>query len=160
MFSCEIGRSKRAGLRIPVEFDVKCELSDFPVVMGKAVNLSTEGIFIMTAELIGIDVKMGLEFLMPATLNSIQVVGESVWSSPCKAEERLSQGTGIRFVNLAEPYLTMIRDYSLTKLYDDEFLRREGIIQVLSDIRNLPPKYRLKAYNILIKKGSKHILPN
>lgn len=148
----DIGRSKRNGLRIPVDFDVRCELSGSPTVMGRAVNMSTGGIFITTSEPIGVKVKMDLEFLMPDTLNSIQVRGESVWSCPLKAQTNLSQGTGIRFVGLAEPYLGLIRNYSLSRLYDDGYVRREGIVQILSDLRNLPPMYRLKAYHILIRK--------
>jgi Tfp pilus assembly protein PilZ len=130
------------------------------MVMGRAVNMSTGGIFITTSEPIGIQVKMNLEFLMPETLNSVQVQAESVWSCPHQGQSQLWQGTGIRFVSLEEPYLSMIRDYSLVKLYDDDFVRREGIIQILSDIRNLPPLYRLKAYHILIRKESKLTLPN
>jgi len=159
MYLCDIRRSKRAGLRIPVDFDVRCELKGSPTVMGRAVNMSTGGIFITTAEPIGVQVKVNLEFLMPETLNSIQVQGESVWSRPHKAQTHLSQGTGIRFVILAEPHLSLIRNYSLVKLYDDDFVRREGILQVLSDIRNLPPLYRLKAYHILIRRESKVKLP-
>jgi len=129
-------------------------------VMGRAVNMSTGGIFITTAEPIALQVKMNLEFLMPDTLNSIQVRAESVWSCPHKVQTNLSQGTGIRFVGLAEPYLSLIRDYSLSMLYDDDFVRREGIVRILSDIRNLPPSYRLKAYHILIRKESKLNLPS
>ena len=92
---------------------------------------------------------------MPDTLNSIQVQGESVWSRPLEVQQDLWQGTGIRFVGLAEPYLSLIRDYSLSRLYDEEFVHREGILQILSDIRNLPPLDRLKAYHILIRKESK-----
>jgi hypothetical protein len=159
MYLCDVGRSKRAGLRIPVDFDVRCELRGSPMVMGRAVNISTGGIFITTAEPIGLQVKVNLEFLMPDTLNSIQVQGESVWSRPHKTQTILSQGTGIRFVGLAEPYLSLIRDYSLIKLYEDAFVSRAGILQMLGDIRNLPPLYRLKAYHILIRKESKVKLP-
>jgi uncharacterized protein (TIGR02266 family) len=157
---CDIGRSKRAGLRIPVDFAVRCELRGSPMVMGRAVNISTGGIYVATAKPIGIGVKVNLEFLMPETLNSIQVQGESVWSRPHKAQNNLLQGTGIRFVGLAEPYLSLIQNYSLNKLYADDFVRSEGILQILSDVRNLPPLYRLKAYHILIRKESKVTLPN
>jgi len=159
MYLCDIGRSKRAGLRIPVDFDVRCELRGLPMVMGRAVNMSTGGIFITTAEPIGLQVKVNLEFLMPETLNSIQVQGESVWGCPHRTQTNLSQGTGIRFVGLAKPYLSIIQDYSLIKLYDDDFVRTEGILQLLGDIRNLPPLYRLKAYHILVRKESKVKLP-
>jgi hypothetical protein len=52
----------------------------------------------------------------------------------------------------------MIRDYTLKMLNNEELLRNGGILLVLDDLRNLPPEDRLKAYNILIKKGSGHIL--
>jgi hypothetical protein len=155
MYLFDAERSKRTGLRIPVDFDVRCELMGYPTVMGRAVNMSTGGIFITTAEPIGVQLRMNLEFLMPDTLNSIQVLGESVWSRPLEVQTNLSQGTGIKFVGLAEPYLILIRDYSLSRLYDEEFVRREGILQILSDISNLPPLDRLKAYHILIRKEGK-----
>jgi Tfp pilus assembly protein PilZ len=125
--------------------------------MAKAVNMSTEGLFITTSEPIELKARLVLEFLMPATLNSIKVQGESVWSRPCASQEKQLQGTGIKFVNLEESHLSLIRDYALSKLYDNEFVEGEGIVQLLNDIRNLPPQWRLKAYNILIKKGGKHL---
>ncbi len=157
MFPSATARSKRAGLRIPVDFQVRCEYGGKPTVMAKAVNMSTGGLFITTSEPIELQARLGLEFLMPATLNSIHVQGESVWSRPCASQAKQLQGTGIKFVNLKEPHLSLILDYALSKLYDDEFVDGEGIVQLLSDIRNLPPQWRLKAYNILIKKGGKHL---
>lgn len=159
MMPGETARSKRTGLRVPVDFQVRCEYSGNgrPPVMAKAVNMSTGGLFITTSEPIQPKVRLVLEFLMPATMNSIQVQGESVWSCPCSSQEKQLQGTGIKFVNLDEPHFRLIRDYALSKLYDDEFVKEEGIVQLLSDIRNLPPQWRLKAYNILIKKGGKHL---
>jgi Tfp pilus assembly protein PilZ len=120
-------------------------------LMGKAINLSTAGMLIMTSEPISKEEKLGLEFLleflMPHTLNSIRVEGESVWTCTRAAEKGDVQGIGIKFVDLEEPYLSMIRDYA----------QEEGIIQVLSDIRNLPSSWRLKAYHILLKKGSGYL---
>jgi Tfp pilus assembly protein PilZ len=158
MYPSEKARSKRAGLRVPVDFQVKCEYSENgrQAVMAKAVNLSTGGLFITTSEPIEPKARLVLEFLMPATMNSIQVQGESVWSRPCSSQDKQFQGIGIKFVNLKESYFNLIRDYALSKLYDNAFVEEEGIVQVLNDIRNLPPEWRLKAYNILIKKGSKH----
>ena len=71
--------------------------------MAKAVNMSTGGLFITTSEPIEVNARLVLEFLMPATLNSIQVQGKSVWSCPCASQEKQLQGTGIKFVNLKEP---------------------------------------------------------
>jgi hypothetical protein len=125
--------------------------------MAKAVNMSTGGLFITTSEPIELKARLVLEFLMPATLNSVKVQGESVWSRPWSSQEKQLQGTGIKFVNLKEPHLGLILDYALSKLYDDAFVEGEGIVQLLSDIRNLPPQWRLKAYNILIKKGGERL---
>jgi Tfp pilus assembly protein PilZ len=155
-----MNRSKRTGLRVPVDFDVKCQVSGSPIFMGKAVNMSTGGIFVKTMVPIEDEARIGLEFLLPETLTSIKVQGKSVWSRPSCITDKHWQGTGIRFENLGDPHLNLIREYSLTKLYDDNFVRQEGIVQVLSDVRNLPPKWRLKAYNILIKKGGKHLPSN
>ena len=159
MMPGETARSKRAALRVPVDFQVKCEYSGNgkPPVMARAVNMSTGGLFITTSEPIQPKVKLVLEFLMPATMNSIQVEGESVWSCPYSSQEKHLQGTGIKFVNLEKSYFNLIRDYALSKLYDKEFVEGEGIVRVLNDIRNLPPEWRLKAYNILIKKGGKNL---
>lgn len=157
MVSNKIGRSRRTGLRVPVDFDVCCQVAGRRTCMGKAINISTSGIFIMTSEPINTEEKIGLEFLIPETLNSIKVEGKAVWNCTRTAQNGRSQGIGIKFVDLKEPYASMIQDYSLSKLYDDEFLQEEGIDQVLSDIRNLPPSWRLKAYDILIKKGSGYL---
>lgn len=157
MFPRATARSQRTGLRIPVDFRVRCEYGGKPTVMAKAVNMSSGGMFITTSEPIQPRARLALEFLMPATMNSIQVQGESVWSHPHLSQEKQLQGTGIKFVNLKEPYLSLIQDYALSKLYDNEFVESEGIVQLLSDIRNLPPRLRLKAYNILIKKGGKNL---
>jgi hypothetical protein len=159
MFPRQTARSKRAGLRIPVDFKVRCEYggNGKPTVMARAVNMSTGGLFITTSEPIELKARLVLEFLMPATMNSIQVQGESVWSRRYSFQEKQLQGTGIKFVNLKEPYLNLIWNYVLSKLYDNEFVEGGGIVQVLNDIRNLPPQWRLKAYNILIKKGGERL---
>ena len=153
-------RSKRTGLRVPVDFDVRCEVSGSPTFMGKAVNISTGGIFVETVEPIEDEAQIGLEFILPETLSSIKVKGKSVWSRPSSIMDKHWQGTGIKFENLGEPYLSLIRDYALAKLYDDNFVSEEGIVQVLNDVRNLPPSYRLKAYHILIKKGAGPFFPD
>jgi hypothetical protein len=147
-------RSKRTGLRIPVEFDVRCEAPGKPGLLGKAVNLSTAGIFLRSPERIVTPSRVDLEFVIPKTFNSIHVQGEPVWSCPYRLGQWRLQGTGIRFVGLGEPYLSLIREYALSKLYDEDFVRSQGILNILDDIRNLPPIWRLKAYHILIRKAS------
>ena len=120
-----MNRSRRAGLRVPVDFDVKCEVSGSPAFMGKAVNISTGGMFLRTSVPIEVDVRIGLEFLLPETLNSIQVDGKSMWSRPSEVDDELWQGTGIKFDDLGETCLNLLWEYSLTNLYDDNFGRKE-----------------------------------
>ena len=129
MIPRETGRSRRTGLRVPVDFQVRCEYNGNgrPTVMAKAVNMSTGGLFITTSEPIELKAKLVLEFLMPATMNSIQVQGESVWSCPCSSQEKQLQGTGIKFVNLDEPHFRLIRDYALSNWYVNDLVKGEEL---------------------------------
>jgi len=153
----EGGRSKRKSLRVPVNLDVRFDLADGSISKAKIINLGTEGIFVKSAEPLHPGESVGLEFLLPGTLNSIQLTGEVMYS---RTEEETEGGdagyhvAGIKFSNLDEPYHGMIRDYTLKMLDNEELLRDGGILLVLDDLRNLPPEDRLKGYHILIKKGS------
>ena len=75
-----------------------------------------------------------------------------------EGEDAAYHVAGIKFSGLEEPYHGMIRDYTLKMLDNEELLRDGGILLVLDDLRNLPPEDRLKAYHILIKKGSGPVL--
>ena len=102
-----------------------------------------------------------MEFLLPGTLNSIELAGEVMYSRVHEEEQGQDEDVhvaGIQFTDLKEPYYGMIRDYTLKMLNNEELLRDGGILLVLDDLRNLPPEDRLKAYNILIKKGSGPLL--
>jgi hypothetical protein len=92
---------------------------------------------------------------LPGTLNSIQLEGEAVWCR-CSYKEQTEPFhlTGIRFTDLVDPNRSLIRDYTLRMLSNREVVQDQGITNVLNDIRNLPAMDRLKAYNILIKKGA------
>ncbi|UCG22023.1 MAG: PilZ domain-containing protein [Deltaproteobacteria bacterium] len=153
----EGGRSKRRSLRVPVNLDVRFDLADGSILKAKIINLGTEGIFVKSAEPLHPGESVGLEFLLPGTLNSIQLAGEVMYS---RTEEEGEGGdveyhvAGIKFSDLEEPYHGMIRDYTLKMLDNEELLRDGGILLVLDDLRNLPPEDRLKAYHILIKKGT------
>jgi hypothetical protein len=153
-------RSKRRSLRAPVSIDVRCETAGGATLKGRAVNLGTEGIFVKVAEPIDVREKVTVEFLLPGTLNSIQLVGEVVWSHPYSEDEgeESFHVAGIKFADLGEPYRSLLRDYTFKMLDSEELVRSQGILQVLDDIRNLPSMDRLKAYNILIKKGSGPLL--
>ncbi|MCG6916715.1 MAG: PilZ domain-containing protein [Deltaproteobacteria bacterium] len=153
-------RSKRKSLRVPVNLDVRFDLVDGSSLRAKIINLGTEGIFVKSAEPLHPGESVGLEFLLPGTLNSIQLVGEVMYSrtNEEEGEDAAYHVAGIKFSDLEEPYHGMIRDYTLKMLDNEELLRDGGILLVLDDLRNLPPEDRLKAYHILIKKGSGPVL--
>ena len=153
------GRGQRKSLRVPVNLDVRCDLADGSSIKAKIVNLGTEGIFVKSATPLSPGDTLTMEFLLPGTLNSIELVGEVMYSRVHEEEEgqdEVVHVAGIQFSDLKEPYFGMIRDYTLKMLNNEELLRNGGILLVLDDLRNLPPEDRLKAYDILIKKGSGH----
>jgi hypothetical protein len=157
----EGGRSKRKSLRVPVNLDVRFDLADGSRLKAKIINLGTEGIFVKSAEPLHPGEKVNLEFLLPGTLNSIQLAGEVMYSRTSEDEQGGDAGyhvAGIKFVDLEEPYHGMIREYTLKMLDNEKLLRNGGILLVLDDLRNLPPEDRLKGYHILIKKGSGPVL--
>ena len=157
----EEGRSKRKSLRVPVNLDVRFDLADGSRLKAKIINLGTEGIFVKSAEPLQPGERVNLEFLLPDTLNSIQLAGEVMYSRTDEDAQGGDAGyhvAGIKFASLEEPYHGMIRDYTLKMLDNEELLRNGGILLVLDDLRNLPPEDRLKGYHILIKKGSGLVL--
>lgn len=157
----EEGRGKRRSLRVPVYLDVRCDLADESSIKAKIINLGTEGIFIKSPDPISVGEKVTVEFLLPGTLNSIRVAGESVWARSHEEGEEEDENyhvAGIEFVDLEEPYHRLVLDYTLKMLNNEDLLRDGGILLVLDDLRSLPPMDRLKAYNILIKKGSGPVL--
>lgn len=157
----EEGRSKRKGLRVPVNLDVRCDLTDGSSLKARIVNLGTEGVFVRSADPLNPGDRLTMEFLLPGTLNSIQLVGEVIYARAHEEEQGQVEDVhmaGIQFADLKEPYLSMIREYTLKMLNNEDLLRDGGILLVLEDLRSLPPEDRLKAYHILIKKGSGHVL--
>jgi hypothetical protein len=121
------------------------------------INLGTEGILIESSDPISVGESLSVEFLLPDTLNSIRLAGEVVWSRITEEGEALEKDyhlTGIKFVDLDELPRTLISDFTIRMLDNDELLREGGILRVLEDLRNLSPEDRLKAYHILIDKGA------
>ena len=153
-------RSKRKSLRVPVNLDVRFDLADGSSLRAKIINLGTEGIFVKSPEPLHPGESVALEFLLPGTLNSIELVGEVMYSrtNEEEGEDAAYHVAGIKFSDLEEPYHGMIRDYTLKMLDNEELLRDGGILLVLDDLRNLSPEDRLKGYHILIKKGTGPIL--
>jgi len=148
-------RGKRKGLRVPVSVAARCQVGGKAPFQGRIVNLSTEGIFLKTAEPFEASARLTVEFLLPGTMSSMTVAGEVVWQRSYEEQAERFHVTGVKFLTLKEPYAGLIREYTLTRLYDDNLVRSGGILRVLEDIRNLPSMARLKAYHILIKKETK-----
>ena len=151
----EEGRSKRKSVRVPVYLPLRCDRADGSTIEAKVINLGTEGILIESSGPIGVGESLAVEFLLPDTLNSIRLAAEVVWSRATEegeAREKDYHLTGIEFVDLDELHRTLISDFTIRMLDNDELLREGGILRVLEDIRNLSPKDRLKAYHILIGK--------
>jgi hypothetical protein len=119
------------------------------------------GIFIKSPDPISMGENVTVEFLLPGTLNSIRVPGEAAWArahEEGEGEDENCHMVGIEFTDLEEPYRGLVLDYTLKMLNNEDLLRDGGILLVLDDLRNLPAAERLKAYNILIKKGSGPVL--
>jgi hypothetical protein len=149
-------KGERKSLRIPVYLDVRLDLDSGPRVKGKIIDLGTEGLCIQTHDPLIVRENLALEFLLPDTLTSVQLEGYIAWVRLCEelGEEGVCQyRAGVGFSNLKEPYLSLIRDYTLKLLCDEDLVRKQGLERVLEDISNLPDKERRKAYNILTKKG-------
>ena len=152
----EKGRARRKCPRIPVYLDVRIDLMDGTAIKGKIINLSTEGVCVKSDEPVLVNEVITTEFLLPHTLNSVRLGGEVVWyrfdAKPVEEEARV-HSAGVRFLDLAESYRSLIRYFTLKMLHDVELVREQGIDRVLSDVLNLPPKEREAALVILKQKG-------
>jgi len=151
----EESRGKRKGLRMPVSVEARYQVAGKAPFRGRIINLSTEGIFLRTAEPVEASARLTVEFLLPGTMSSVMVAGEVVWQRAYEEQGERFHVTGVKFLTLKEPYRGLIREYTLTRLYDENLVRSGGILRVLEDIRNLPSMARLKAYHILIKRETK-----
>jgi hypothetical protein len=99
--------------------------------------------------------KHTLEFLLPNTLNSTQVEGKVAWcrfhyKDECAKEPHFS--AGIKFIDLGEPYRSLIRGYTLKLVCDEKLVRKQGIDRVLKEISNLPEEEKRNAVDILTQK--------
>lgn len=152
----EEGRARRKCPRIPVYLDVRVDLTDGTTIIGKIINLSTEGVCLKSDDPIFANEVVTVEFLLPNTLNSVRLGGEVVWYRfDTRGAEKQARVhfSGIRFLDLAESYQSLIRYSTLKMLHDVELVREQGIEWVLSDVLNLPPRERKAALAILEQKG-------
>ena len=148
--------NRRKCPRIPVYLDVRIGLKDGTTVIGKVINLSTEGICVKTDDPVFAGEEITAEFLLPDILNSVRLDGEVVWYRyDTKAVDKKEQVhfSGVQFLNLVESYRSLIRYVTLKIIHDVELVREQGSDKVISDVLNLPPKERETALKILTHNG-------
>lgn len=148
-------QDRRKGLRVPVYLDASFELSSGAVLRCKVINLATEGVGIKTTDPVPTNQKVILEFIIPGTLTSIRTAGEVIWCCSHPQEHRQnnpSYTAGIKFKDLAKDCQIQLLEYILREvLCNEDLLQLNGIAQVMSHIRQMPPTIRLKYYRILTK---------
>jgi hypothetical protein len=135
---------------------VRCDLVDGTSLRGKIIDLSTEGISVKIDGPLPVREKVTVEFLLPNTLNSIQLSGEVVWYRVAQngaGERKHPHFAGIKFDSLKEADRNFICSFSLKVLDDEDLVQQQGIDRVLSDVSNLPPMERQRALDILARKG-------
>ena len=91
--------------RVPVDLDVRCGNKNGTILTGRALNLSTGGIFIITAEPLVLAERLSVEFLLPGSPTPIQLKGESVWSGSFSDEmggDKPPHVAGIKFIDVPE----------------------------------------------------------
>jgi len=105
--------------RVPVDFDVRCGQANGTLLKGRALNLSTGGIFIITSKPLVLGERLTVEFLLPGSLSPINIIGESVW---CRSyNDEIGQinpphVAGIKFIDVPKRYGHLIQDYILEML--------------------------------------------
>lgn len=140
--------------RVPVDFNVRCGQVNGTILKGRALNLSTGGIFIITSKPLVVGERLSVEFLLPGSLTPINIIGESVWCrsySDGMARDKPHHVAGIKFIDVPKRIGHLIQDYILKMLSSESLVGTREILQVMDDIRKLPPTERLKAYHKLIK---------
>jgi hypothetical protein len=143
---------------MPITSEVRCDLSGGTnVKKGKTLNVSTGGLLFKTTDWMNIRGSLTVKFNLPDTLDPVQATGTAVW---CRFYYKdlnkydPFQATGIKFTHLPERDRSLILNYTLKVLGDQDIVRTQGILHLMGDIRNLSPSERLRAYHILINKGT------
>lgn len=144
----------RKSTRVPVDLNVRCVLVNGTVLDGRVLDVSTSGLLIVTTDPIAIGERLSTEVLLPGISTILRLKGEVVWRRSYEngsGENNPPHVAGIKFINLRERYSRLIRDYIVQVLCTESTVHARGILQIMSDIRKLPPQERLKAYHNLIK---------
>lgn len=150
-----IQQNSRKSLRVPVSLDALCKLTNGNIVSVKIINLSRGGMFIKSSDSVGLTERLTVKLSLPHVADPICLQGEVVWDRSYLNkidESETVHVVGVRFFSLAKRNRDLIENYILELLLSDNQVREQGIREIMSNIRALPPVIRLKSYNLLIKK--------
>lgn len=106
-----MGAERRRFVRIPVKIRMLIKEEEGAgelYFMSK--NLSLGGVFLVSDLLLEAGVRVYLEFNLPHRPNLIIVKGEIVWAKD-EAEEGISGGMGVRFLNLDSESKKIVTEY-------------------------------------------------
>ena len=150
---------KRKGLRAPVSFFVSCRRADGSAVKGRASNLSTQGLALQTSWPLLVGEQITAEFLVPDTLKSVVLTGEVAWCWSKRNEATpgsTAYAAGIKFLNLKEPFWSVVCQFCLKQLYNERLFPSGGLRVLLAEVEGMSPKEKARALQILAGKRFVH----
>jgi PilZ domain len=150
---------KRKGLRAPVSFFVSCRRADGSAVKGRASNLSTQGLALQTSWPLLVGEQVTAEFLVPDTLNSVVLTGKVAWCWSKRNEATpgsTAYAAGIKFLNLKEPFWSVVCQFCLKQLYNARLFRSGALSVLLAEVEGMSPKEKAGALQILAGKRFVH----
>jgi len=150
---------KRKGLRAPVSFFVSCRRADGSVVKGRASNLSTQGLALQANWPLLVGEQVTAEFLVPDTLNSVVLTGKAAWCWSKRSETTsgsTAYAAGIKFLNLREPFWSVVCQFCLKQLYNEGLVRSGRLNSLLAEVERMSPKEKARALQSLAGKRFIH----
>ena len=106
---------KRKFARMPVDIVVRCGEVNGSRLKGRALNLSTGGLFLITAESIVLGARLSVEFLLPGSLTPTHLTGELVWCRSYNdetARDKPPHVAGIKFIGSEDSRCRFLHHYN------------------------------------------------
>ena len=100
--------------QVPVDFNVWCIQTNGTTLEGWALKLSTGGMFIVTSEPLALGERLVVEFLLPGSLPTINIMGESVWCRSQNDEIGLVKPphvAAVKFIDVPKRFGHLIDNY-------------------------------------------------
>jgi hypothetical protein len=114
---CSEGKEqRRKSQRLPVSFLVYCQQAEQASIVGKAYNLSTDGVALKTNYPISKNEKLVMEFLVPNRDSPFRMVGEVMWRQfhgDTKGQQETLFSAGIKFIDIEAALRRAIEQYLL-----------------------------------------------